>query len=193
MLRSIGMAAALAASVGMAVPAEAQWRGHRPYRHHRGGGIDGGGLLLGALLAGGVIAVASAASQANRRRDLPPPPPAEPLPRGWEDADGPDGSFDGRYDAIEDEADRAAPTSAEDAAADACAAAAEAEGRRIARRATVSAVTGVDRAGAGWFVAGTIALSDGYRDAGTERRFRCNVTDGQAPDVRIDGGALAQR
>lgn len=186
------MAAALAASVGLAVPAEAQWRGHRPYRHHhRGGGIDGGDVLLGALLAGGVIAAVSAVSQANRRRDLPPPP-AERLPRGWEAPAGPDGSFDGRYDATEDEAD-AASSDDEDAAADTCAEAAEAEGRRIARRATVSAVTDVDRAGEGWFVAGTIALSDGFRDAGTERRFRCNVTDGQAPDVRIDGGVLAQR
>jgi hypothetical protein len=188
MLRTIGMAAAVAASVGLAVPAEAQWRGGRPYRHHRDR-IDGGDLLLGALLAGGVIAIASAASNADRQRRAAPP--AEPLPREWADPDGPDGSFDGADRADDD----AAPVAAndEDVAADTCAEAAEEEGRRIARRATVSAVTDVDRAGQGWFVAGTIALADGYRDAATERRFRCNLTVGEAPNVRIDGGVMAQR
>ena len=188
MLRTIGMAAAVAASVGLAVPAEAQWRGGRPYRHHRSG-IDGGDVLLGALLAGGVIAVASAASRADRQRRAEPP--AEPLPPEWTDPNGPDGNFDGSD--LEDGDDTPVAANDEDVAADTCAEAAEEEGRRIARRATVSAITDVDRAGQGWFVAGTIDLSDGYRDAGTPRRFRCNLTVGQAPSVRIDGGVLAQR
>lgn len=185
-MRGIGMAAALAASVGLAVPAEAQWRGHRPYRHHRGG-IDGGDVLLGALLAGGVIAAVSAAN-AGRQRDLPVEPP---LPRGWEDPDGPDGSFDGQDDDLAD--DNAASLDGESAAADACADAAEAEGRRLARRAEVSEVTNVDRAGDGWFVAGRIVLSGDAEVDGTERGFRCNVIAGQTPDVRIDGGVFAAR
>lgn len=194
MLRRIGMAAAVAASVGLAVPAEAQWRGgHRPYRHHHRGGIDGGDLLLGAVLAGGVIAVASAASNASRERRAAEVD-AEPLPPAWQDRDGPGDSYDDG-DVDESEADRSpgAAQGEEDAAADACAAAAEAEGRRLARRATVSEVTDVDRAGDGWFVAGTIELADGYREVGTERRFRCNLADGSAPNVRIDGGILARR
>lgn len=187
MVRGIGLAAALVASVGLAVPAEAQWRGGgRGWRHHRGGGIDGGDVLLGALLAGGVIAIASAASKANRER---PVPPSEPLPRDWDDVDGPDGSFDGAWEGD----DVPAAATGEDAAADACAEAAEAEGRRLARRAVVSEVTDVDRAGTGWFVAGTIELSDGWRDDGAARSFRCNLAEGQAPSVRIDGGVFAAR
>lgn len=196
MMRGIGMAAALAAIMGTAMPAQAQWRGYRPYRHHNR--IDGGDVLLGAVLAGGVIAVAAAAANASRQRQALPP--AEPLPPEWDDPDGPDGSFgDDGYDDLpgEDAAaigdEDALASSDEDAAADSCAEAAEAEGRRNARRATVSAITDVDRAGSGWFVSGTIELADGYRDDGTERSFRCNLADGQAPSVRIDGGVFARR
>ena len=197
MVRSIGLVAALVASVGMAVPAQAQWRGgYRPYRHHDR--IDGGDVLLGAVLAGGVIAVATAASNANRQRQALPAP--EPLPQQWDDRDGQHGSFDDGDDfgdddvpVAPDDEDRAVASTGEDQAADACAAAAEAEGRRLARRAVVSEVTDVDRAGNGWFVAGTIELSDGYRDEGSGRSFRCNLAGGQAPSVRIDGGLFARR
>lgn len=181
MVRGIGMAAALVAMVGTAMPAQAQWRGYRPYRHHNR--IEAGDVLLGAILAGGVIAVASAAS---RQRQAPPS--AEPLPPEWADPDGPDGSFD------DDTFDEDATTPGdEDTAADTCAEAAEAEGRRLARRATVSEITAVDRAGTGWFVSGTIALADSYRDAGTVQSFRCNLAEGQGAEVRIDGGLVAGR
>lgn len=190
-----GIAAALAVAT-MAAPADARdWRGRGRW-HHRGDRIDGGDVLLGALLAGGVIAIASAASRANRDRQaeqaLPPPQPRYDDPRYDQRPDA--GHDDGGYaDASDGPYGRPAPGALAggdaDAATDACATAAEAEGRGFARVAQVQSIDSVDPDNrGGWYVAGTLALRDGYQGGATRSyRFRCMMPGDGQPNVRIDG------
>ncbi|MBX3595443.1 hypothetical protein [Sphingomonas sp.] len=182
-VRAIGAAAAVLATVSMAVPAEAQWRGRYPPRHRDR--IDGGDVLLGALIAGGIIALATSG---DRRRADPPPPPADappPPPRIGDPRYG-DGTGGGPDDRPVDVVD-------EDSAVDSCAAAAEDEGRGMARLAQVTGISRVDAAANGWTVRGTIELGDGYRGQRRPYGFTCSVAQGIAPAVRFDGQRYSAR
>lgn len=164
-VRLAGGSLAALAMMGMAAPAAA---GDRPKRHHRHKDkVDVGDIALGAVLLGGLLALTG--SKKKRAEPIAYAPPPEPLP---EAAAGPI--------AVED-------MTADDAA-DACAIAAEGQGAKMARIAQVAEVTSVDRSGEKWFVAGTIQLRDGYREArGRSEGFRCSIGSRSVPEVRIAG------
>lgn len=172
-VKLMGAAAAVLATVSMAMPADAQWRGK--YRHRDR--VDGGDMLLGAVIAGGLIALISGAEKSRREReryDTPPPPSRDRLPP--------------REQAPEPDYDGPVEVSDEDSAVDACAMAAEDEGRGMARIAQVTEVTAVDAVRNGWTVRGTVELSDGYRGQRRGYGFSCSVATHGAARVRIAGG-----
>jgi hypothetical protein len=162
MSRALGGSLAALAMIGMAAPAAAGDRSRRNHRHDK---VDVGDVALGAVLLGGILAIAG-----SKKKHVEPVAYASP----------PEPQPENASVAVED-------MTADDAA-DTCAAAAEGQGAKMARIAQVAEVTSVDRSGERWFVAGTIQLRDGYREArGRSEGFRCSIGSRGVPEVRIDG------
>lgn len=185
-----GGAIAAAATMGLAVPAQAQ-RWH-PSRESHKDKFDVGDAIVGGLVVGGLVAlVASGKKKTHDAADIPPPEDRVPIDTGSGEAEryvaaqagpgpiaetpAPDSArFDGLYD--------------EDAAADRCAMEAESLGERYARLARVSSVTSTVWNGKSWVIKGQVELAASYRDTAREsHRFRCALRRGSDPIVTIDG------
>ncbi|RYD59870.1 MAG: hypothetical protein EOP60_01110 [Sphingomonadales bacterium] len=183
-LKLTGGAAAMIATMGLAVPAEAQRfrggdRGHHGKRHHRGGDrVDAGGLILGAVLLGGLLALGDSEKKRRARAE----------------------AYEADYDASAPEsgspvADMPAPNAAEydglydvEAAGDRCAAEAETLAQNYARLTRVSSIGSTTWSFGKWIVKGKIQLADNENDSAPRtHNFRCSLKAGSEPQVTFEG------
>lgn len=182
-LKLTGGAAAMIATIGLAVPAEAQRHrgGDRAHhgRHHRGGDkIDAGGLILGAVLLGGILALGD--SERKRRErieayeadydasapDTGSPVAEMPAPNAAE--------YDGLYDV--------------EAAGDRCASEAETLAQSYARFTRVASIGSTTWSFGKWIVKGKVELADSEDDSAPRtHKFRCSLRAGTAPQVTFEG------
>lgn len=179
-----GGAAAMIATLGLAVPAEAQRyrggdRGHHGPRHHRGGDkLDAGGLILGAVLLGGILALGDSEKKRRQRAeayeadyDATSPESGSPVP----EMPAPNAAeYDGLYDVA--------------AAGDRCASEAETLAQPYARFTRVSSVGSTVWSFGKWIVKGKVELADTEQDAAPRtHKFRCELRAGSAPKISFEG------
>ena len=183
-LKLTGGVAAMIATLGLAVPAEAQRHGgggdreHHGRRHQRSGDkIDAGGLILGAVLLGGILALGDSEKKRRERAEVyeadydasapetGSPVPEMPAPNSAE--------YDGLYDV--------------EAAGDRCASEAETLAQSYARLTRVTSVSSTTWSFGKWIVKGKVELADAANEAPRTHKFRCLLRAGSAPQVTFEG------
>lgn len=189
-----------------AVPASAQWRGHRDNDR-----IDAGDVIAGAVVIGGLAAILSAANNRDRRYD----------DRGYDPRydRGYDPRHDRDYRGYDPRADRDYGGYHRDGyggewrrygarqAIQQCVFAAEQRASQFGDRADVRRITEVERIRGGYQVRGTVAVDDRYgrydrydrrqgygwddrydrRGWDDRGRFNCTVRYGQIQNIRVSG------